>query len=115
MTDALQIIISESKSSVLDKEHNQGSKIPQIASERETLRIATKAQPAHPPFVCLRVLLFINNLAISFPADDFPHKQHQQQQRNHILSVSGCQTRSRFIQNKGNRLDAPVCLRVILY
>lgn len=33
MTNALQIMISESKSSVLDKEHNQGSKIPHITSE----------------------------------------------------------------------------------
>jgi hypothetical protein len=33
MTNALQIMISESKSSVLDEEHNQGSKIPQIAPE----------------------------------------------------------------------------------
>jgi hypothetical protein len=53
------------------------------------------------------VLLFINDLAISFSADDFPHSnslqgvlllsiaepKQQQQQRNHILSVSGCQAR----------------------
>jgi hypothetical protein len=69
-------------------------------SECERVKISTLSGS-------LRVLLFINDLAISFSADDFPHSnslqgvlllsiaepKQQQQQRNHILSVSGCQAR----------------------